>query len=147
MNASPFEIALKIALSAHEGRQTTDGRPYILHPLHLALEFDDELLQVVALLHDVLEDSEDHFREAYETQIEHEFGPSVLSAVEHLTKHEDETYMEYVKRCKKNVTARLVKIADLKHNMDLTRIPRIDDDWILKRTRRYHRALRLLEDA
>jgi (p)ppGpp synthase/HD superfamily hydrolase len=139
-----LENALIMAAAAHTGQETADGRPYILHPLHVAAQFDDLTLKVVAILHDVVEDGDVDLG-----RIHHDFGASVAHAVDALSRRDEEKYFQFIDRLAKNHLARAVKIADIRHNMDLTRVPHLDrnDDWPLKRTARYHRALRTLERA
>ena len=110
--------AINVAFKAHEGQKDRAGIPYVTHPLHLAESMDDEDSTVAALLHDVIEDTdmtlEDLRNEGFtETQLE---------AVRLLTHEDNVLYMAYVRELGENPLARKVKLADLKHNMDRTRI-------------------------
>lgn len=137
-----FERALKRALEVHWGQKTADGGPYIMHPLHVAMQFlGDEEMMAAAVLHDVCEDGGPS-----PAGLRAEFNKAVGDIVEALTRREGEKYRDYIERLGHDEAARAIKIEDLKHNMDLERVPVIDDDWILARTRRYHRALRRLEE-
>lgn len=109
--------AMNIAYDAHHGQYDKGGVPYIFHPMHLAEQMDTEDECIVALLHDVVEDTDVTFE-----YLENEFSKDVMDAIRLLTHDKDEDYMEYVKRIKTNEIARKVKMADLKHNSDKTRI-------------------------
>lgn len=113
-----IETALRIATAAHDGQLDRGGEPYILHPLHVAMQLGSQDEKVVAILHDVLEDTEvtedDLVREGIK--------PRQLAALHALTKREGQTYDQYLRAVADNQLARVVKMADLEHNMDLTRL-------------------------
>ena len=109
--------AMQIAYEAHHGQLDKCGMPYIFHPYHLAEQMEDEYAVCVALLHDVLEDT-DFPREI----LEKEFPIAVMEAVDLLTHKEGVPYLEYVEKLKDNPLARTVKLADLTHNCDSTRL-------------------------
>ena len=136
--------AMKIAFDVHREQVDKSGLPYVFHPFHLAEQMQDEITTVVALLHDVIEDTD------YTLQMlrEEGFGEDVLEALRLLT-HSDDVkteadYMAYVAKIKENPVARAVKIADLEHNADLTRLPKIKDKDIM-RAAKYQKALMLLK--
>lgn len=111
-------LALEIAVSAHEGQRDKGGHPYILHPVQVASRVKEHDEQVVALLHDVVEDTDwtlDRLRDAG-------FSAAVVAAVDAITRRESESRQAYLTRCKADPIAKAVKIADLKHNMDLSRL-------------------------
>ncbi|MBQ9871933.1 MAG: bifunctional (p)ppGpp synthetase/guanosine-3',5'-bis(diphosphate) 3'-pyrophosphohydrolase [Eubacterium sp.] len=133
--------AIRFAFQAHEGQLDRSGLPYILHPLHLAEQMTSEDACVTALLHDVLEDTdvtvEDLRKEGFsETQIE---------AVELLSRSEDEDYFDYVRRIRSNALAKEVKLADLAHNRDRTRLEYISEKDE-KRFQKYTEAVRILTE-
>ena len=107
-----YETSLKHARKAHEGQLDKRGRPYIQHVLEVsqAVAFMGEEYAVVGLLHDVLEDSELKDVSEYPLRIQ-----AALTAI---TRRPGETYMEYLRRCKKDSIAKHVKIADIKLNYD-----------------------------
>lgn len=111
-------IALEIATNAHKGQKDLGGRDYIEHPKAVAnlLETDEE--KTVGYLHDVLEDTSITEEDLVTMGISSE----IVSAIKVLTKKRGEPYTEYIERVKENELARKVKIADLQHNMDLSRI-------------------------
>ena len=133
--------AMRLCFQAHKNQLDKSGIPYVFHPIHLAEQMQDEETTLVALLHDVVEDSE-YSLEALRAM---GFGETVLEAIALMTHDEKVPYMDYVARIKPNPIARAVKIADLKHNSDLSRLDAVDDK-AMARVEKYARALRLLEE-
>lgn len=137
-----LQKALNIAIKAHKGQVDKAGVDYINHPVYLALQMNTAQEKMVALLHDVLEDSDLYTYEdlcnifGYEEEI----ADSVLV----LTHKKSETYFDYIRYIKVygNIPLK-VKIADLKHNMDLSRLPNVTDKD-LSRMKRYEKALKIL---
>lgn len=107
------------SFNAHKNDIDKSGYPYFHHPLTLALQFDDETSAIVALLHDVVEDHGDKYPLSY---IRKEFGDEVADAIDLLTHRKGVPYMDYVSEIKNNPIARNVKLADLKHNTNLSRL-------------------------
>ena len=130
-----------VAFRAHEGQMDRAGLPYILHPIHVAEQMTNEDSCVVALLHDVIEDTD-----LTEQDLRKEgFTDPQIEAVLLMTRSKDEDYFEYVRRLKKNEIAREVKRADLAHNMDRTRLKELrpkDEERFLK----YQKAWQILAD-
>ena len=132
--------ALKLCFNAHKDQVDKSGLPYVFHPFHLAEQMRDENTTVVALLHDVVEDTDytlDDLRDMG-------FGDEIIEALSYMTHDPSVPYMEYVKKIKENEIARKVKLADLKHNSDITRLDYIDQH-ALERVEKYAQAIRLLE--
>ena len=115
---SDLEKAIEIAVSAHRGGEDKAGDPYILHPLSLMLQFDDLDEMIVAVLHDTVEDSSLTLGALEEAG----FSSAVVTAVDALTRRENESYQEFISRLGSNSLARQVKLADLEHNMDVRRL-------------------------
>ena len=116
-----LEKAIMLATEAHKGQKDKGGKCYILHALRVMLCFEKEEQQIVAVLHDVLEDTEineEYLRNAG-------FSKNVVEAVVCLTKKQHENYFDYIERVKQNDIARMVKLADLQDNMNLKRIKNI----------------------
>jgi len=128
--------AILIAAQAHDGQYDKRGKPYILHPLHLMsqLMFDIQLA-TIAVLHDVVEDSEVTITDLYG----YGFSYRVLYAVELLTHTSNESYNEYIEKIAGNYDAIRVKRKDLEHNSDITRLKGVTDKD-LKRMEKYHKA-------
>lgn len=105
--------AMKYAYNAHLGQLDYNNVPYIFHPYHLAEQMDDEVSCTVALLHDVVEDTEITIED-----LKKEFPAKVTDAVALLTHDEAVDYFDYVNALKHNDVARKVKLADLDHNSD-----------------------------
>lgn len=135
-----LERAICTALEAYGGDTDKAGEPYIRHPLRVMQAVETDTERVVALLHDVVEDSENHTLD----DIRERFDEEVHDAVECLTKQDGEDYLEeYIPRIAENDVARAVKRADIEDNLDLTRLPELDEDDT-DRIRKYHRALQRL---
>jgi|LGVE01.1.fsa_nt_gb (p)ppGpp synthase/HD superfamily hydrolase len=133
------EIALKIAEEAHDGQFDKAGKPYIDHPKYVASAFNDDERYIVALLHDVIEDS--NFDAI---QLIHRGIPlEIVESVEILTKSKGEDYFKYLERIKQNSIAKDVKLEDLKHNMDLNRILSLSDQDH-ERLKKYQKAYKYL---
>ena len=132
--------ALRLAYEAHAGQFDKSGVPYVFHPLHLAEQMEDEESIIAALLHDVVEDT------AYSLADLRAMGfpEKSLEAVALLTHDPAEPYLSYVARVKENPIARRVKLADLRHNSDLSRIKKVTERD-LERVEQYAAAIRLLE--
>ena len=133
--------AYKIAFEAHRDQIDKTGLPYIHHPLHLAAQMTDEVTTCVALLHDVVEDSDMTF-EDLETM---GFGGDILDALRLMTHDDDVPYMDYVREIKKNPIASKVKRADLMHNSDTTRLDVVTEKD-LQRVEKYKKALAILDE-
>lgn len=112
--------ALRLAYAAHHEQTDKSGQPYIFHPYHLAEQMTDEVSVCVALLHDVVEDTDLTFAD-----LEREFPPEVTDALRLLTHEKGTDYFDYVRAIKKNPVAVKVKLADLAHNSDETRVCRV----------------------
>lgn len=131
--------AMIIAFNAHKEQLDKSGIPYIFHPFHLAEQMDDEESVCVALLHDVVEDTDITFEDLKKEG----FTDNILNALKLLTHDDNVEYMDYVKEIKKNDIAKKVKLADLKHNSDLSRLDVIDD-YVLERVNKYKKAIAYL---
>lgn len=136
-----LESAIKIAVNAHEGDTDKGGNTYIRHPLRLMEQMDTQQERVVAVLHDVVEDS------AYQLEtIEDSFGVEISEAVSALTKSDEADYLEeYIPELATNPLARKVKKADLRDNLDITRLSDVAQSDI-DNLQKYHRSLQKLRD-
>ena len=132
--------ALKICFNAHINQVDKTGLPYVFHPFHLAEQMDDEDGVCLALLHDVVEDTNITFDDL----INEGFNENIISALKLLTHNDDTPYIEYVLKIKENPLARKVKLADLKHNSDLSRLD-LSIDKIPPKYELYKEAIRILE--
>jgi (p)ppGpp synthase/HD superfamily hydrolase len=131
--------AMIFAYQAHQGQTDKSGLPYIYHPMHIAEQMEDESTTVCALLHDVVEDT--HY--TLEDLIKQGYPSEIIEALSLLTHNKDISYMDYVRKIKSNKIASTVKLADLQHNSDLSRLEVIDDD-ALKRIEKYRKAMQIL---
>lgn len=133
--------ALRLSFSAHKDQVDKSGIPYVYHPFHLAEQMDSEEAVIVALLHDVVEDTD----YTIEDLIEMGFSKSVTDALKLMTHDETVPYMDYVAKIKPNPIARAVKLADLRHNSDISRLETVDDK-ALRRVQKYKEAIAFLEN-
>lgn len=127
-----------IAYEAHKNQVDKSGVPYIYHPIHVAEQMDTENECIIALLHDVVEDTNVTFK-----QLEEVFSKEIIDILKLLTREENIEYDEYIKRIKNNSIACKVKIADLTHNLDKTRLDFVTEVDV-KRNEKYKRALQIL---
>ncbi|TEU14467.1 MAG: GTP pyrophosphokinase [Anaerolineales bacterium] len=134
-----LEDAILLAVQAHQGQKDKAGAPYILHPLRVMFRMGSDVEMMVAILHDVLEDTQYTLLDLQQAG----YLEQVLEALDCLTRRENETYEEFIERVETNPLARKVKIADLEDNMDIRRIsaPQEKDMERLKRYRRAWSAL------
>ncbi|MDE5883644.1 MAG: GTP pyrophosphokinase [Oscillospiraceae bacterium] len=135
------KLAMQICFEAHKDQTDKSQLPYVFHPIHLAEQMQTEETIITALLHDVVEDS------SYTLQDLKNYGfpETVLEAVSLLTHEKTIPYFSYIAAIKQNSIARAVKLADLRHNSDLSRLDKIRPDD-LERRQKYLRAIAILED-
>ena len=139
-----LERAIEIAVSAHKGVKDKGGNPYILHPLRVMLSLNSEEEKIVGVLHDVVEDAEDW---TFEKLQDEGFSTQILEGLQSVTKtSEDENYDEFVQRALTNAIGRQVKIADIKDNLDVTRID-ILTEKDMKRLQSYKKSLMTLQSG
>ncbi len=133
---SNLDRAIILATRAHSGQVDRAGQPYILHPLRVMLKMSNEEARIVAVLHDVLEDTE---VTAHDLAAEG-FSEEIIEAVQAMSRRDDEDYEAFIQRAKQNSIARTVKMADIEDNMDPSRNlePSVKD---MERLSKYGRAL------
>ena len=118
-----LESAIQLAAKAHAGQQDKAGKPYILHPIRVMLSVSTTEEQIAAILHDTVEDTSVTFEQLSEAG----FSAEIISAVRALTKLDGESRVEAARRAAKHPIARQVKLADVKDNLDISRIPHLTD--------------------
>ena len=131
--------AMNICFEAHKDQKDKSGQPYVFHPFHLAEQMTDEETTIVALLHDVVEDTS----VTLDDLAAEGFSQSVLDAIALMTHAPGVNYMDYVAEIKKNPIAKAVKIADLTHNSTLSRLNEITPKD-LERVETYRKAKEFL---
>jgi (p)ppGpp synthase/HD superfamily hydrolase len=131
-----LEDAISLAAKAHRGCKDKAGAVYILHPLRVMLRMKTNDERIIALLHDVVEDTEYTLEDLRKAG----YSQKILQSLDYLTKRDGEEYKEFINRVKHNPLARKVKIADVEDNLDLARIknPKKRD---FMRIEKYRRAL------
>ena len=132
--------AMKLCFEAHKDQLDKSGVPYVFHPFHVAEQMSDEATTIVALLHDVVEDTDYTLEDIAAMG----FGQDVVDALALMTHDKSVPYLEYVAKIKDNPIARTVKLADLAHNSDPTRLDAIDEK-AKERLAKYKKAIKLLE--
>lgn len=137
---SNLNLAIQIATEAHDGQEDKGGAPYILHPLRVMMSVDGARERIAAVLHDVAEDCPAWPLERLRQQ---NFSGAVCDALDALTRRHGEDYWDFIDRCGNNSIARIVKLADLKDNLDLSRI-KAPTEKDCDRMRKYVRASVLL---
>jgi len=110
-----YKKALEYAASKHAGKKRKNGDNFIIHPIRVSQEVKTETQKIIALLHDVLEDTD-----ATYTELKELFGIEIAHTVLVLTREEGETYEDYIKRVRTNSDAVAVKIADIADNLSDT---------------------------
>ncbi|MBF0357584.1 MAG: GTP pyrophosphokinase [Magnetococcales bacterium] len=140
--ATLLETAIAMAVAGHSGQVDKADQPYILHPLRIMMRVRGETLRIVAVLHDLVEDTATTFADLRQAG----FSTEVIEALEHLTHQEDEDYESYIVRVKGNELARHVKLRDLEDNMDIRRLNHVPSERDWKRLRKYRLAWSVLND-
>lgn len=131
--------AISLCFEKHKNQVDKCGLPYPFHPFHVAESMKDEYTTCVALLHDIVEDTDTSLEDLKIMG----FPNEIVTAISYMTHDENVPYLEYVKKIKSNSIAKEVKISDLKHNSDLTRLDEITEKD-LKRLEKYEKALEIL---
>lgn len=130
--------ALKLCFKAHKKQVDKTGVPYVFHPYHVAEEMDSETAVTCALLHDAIGEEYD-----YEYLKNTGFPDEVIDILKILNHDKDVPFFDYIKAVAKNPIAKQVKISDLKHNADLSRLGE-KDEATLKRVAKYKKAIKIL---
>ena len=137
---STLEKAIAIACKAHNGKKDKAGASYILHPLRVMMRMDSPREMMVAVMHDVVEDSE---KWTLQKLNDEGFDQEIINAIDSLTKRGEETYMEFITRVSHNTIGIKVKLADLEDNMNVMRLGNLTEKDIA-RIDKYHDAWKVL---
>lgn len=134
-----LERAIALASIKHKGQLDKGGNPYILHPINVMKEMYTLQEKIIAVLHDIIEDTDvdEHFLKAYG------INEIAIKSISTLTKKEEDSYMEYIKKVSQDYFARRVKIVDLEQNMDLSRLTYVTEADI-RRKDKYIKAHKYL---
>jgi len=128
--------AIALAVEAHQGQVDRAGQPYILHPLRVMFQLKSDIDRIVAILHDVVEDTAYTFADLRQMG----YSEEIINALDGVTRREEESYEAFVERSAQNPISRRVKLADLTDNMDIRRIAEELSDKDVARLKRYQRA-------
>lgn len=138
---APLEHAIAFASRKHAGQLDKTGEPHILHPMRVMLALNDPFARQVAVLHDVLEDTD-----ATRSELLHEgFDIKVVEGVVAISKKNGEDYETYLRRLAKNLIALRVKRADISDNMSPTRLYKMTPEKRIKLRDKYTFAINLLD--
>jgi (p)ppGpp synthase/HD superfamily hydrolase len=140
-NITLLEKALKIATKAHEGQTDKAGAPYIFHPIRVSNRCSTDEERITALLHDTIEDTE----VTVEYLLMEGFPRNIVDAILSVTRNENESYEDFIKRSRLNPTGRQVKLHDLEDNMDITRLNELTEKDVY-RLNKYLKAYRYLKE-
>lgn len=132
--------ALVISMKAHKGQKDKAGKKYIFHPIKVAMLSKRYKTKIVALLHDVIEDSEVTIED-----LSKHFDEDIVLAVDCITKKKGQDYQEYLNIVKNNELSRKVKIADLTHNSNLNRLEKITEKDRMRKEK-YLKAIEFLRN-
>lgn len=136
-----LEHAIALAVEKHTGQVDKYGKPYILHPLRVMFKLNGQTEQTVGILHDVVEDSDITFDDLRQMG----YSEDIVTALDGVTRRNDETYEEFVQRSKQHPISRRVKLADLEDNMDIRRLSNELTEKDFARLQRYRAAWELLQ--
>lgn len=139
---SDLEKAILLAVQSHQGQKDKSGATYILHPLRVMLRMSSDEERIVAVLHDVVEDTPTTLEDLRNEG----FSEKILDALDCLTRREGEPYEDFIQRIKANSIARKVKLADLEDNMDVRRLPDLREKD-LERLKKYERSWKELRSG
>jgi (p)ppGpp synthase/HD superfamily hydrolase len=136
-----LEDAIILAAAAHKGQRDRNDEPYIMHPIRVMAQLWDHDERMVAILHDVVEDTDVTLVDLRKSG----FSDRIVDAVDAISRRKDagESFSQYIQRVKHNPLATKVKIADLRDNSNLDRLPKVES-YDLRRLDRYNRALQYL---
>ena len=132
--------AINLMYKYHNGQFDKSGLPYVFHPFTVAFNMKDEETCIVALLHDIVEDTACTFEE-----LETLFSDEIVNAIKLMTHNPNEDYFSYIEKISTNRIASLVKISDLKHNSDKSRLNNITKKDI-NRIEKYRKAIEILSN-
>lgn len=133
-------LAARVAARAHAGHVRKDGTPYIAHPIRVAIRCDSKQAKIVALLHDVVEDTDVSFDDLRELG----FTQEIIEAIDSVTKRPGEKYADFILRSKANVHGRQVKLMDIEDNLEDQSALDPDEAKFLRN--RYEKAREVLND-
>lgn len=135
-------LALTCAFLAHGNQFDKEKKPYILHVIRVASKFDKKEEIIIALLHDVLEDSSITDKDLYEMG----FSDDIVQVVKLLTRRKLQKYEDYIISVSKNPVAKRIKIEDIKDNSRLVRLMNLNKITRYRLKRKYEKAIRLLSE-
>lgn len=140
-NNELLEKALWLAIHAHMGQVDKAGTSYIFHPIRVSCKCSTDEERIVALLHDTIEDT----NVTADYLLGEGFTRNIVDAILSVTRNEDESYEDFIRRCRMNPIGRQVKLHDLEDNMDISRLPQVTEKY-LAQLNKYIEAYRYLKE-
>jgi len=131
--------AIRIAVEYHQYQLDKCGEPYVLHPLRVMILQKTNERRIIAVLHDVVEDTSSTFE-----FLSKYFDEDIVMSVVALTKSKNEDYYDYIERCKKNENAKYVKIGDIADNLSGDRLAKLDSSTRERLEKKYRKAMEIL---
>jgi len=131
-----LEQAIALAVEKHRGQRDKYGQPYIMHPIRVMMQLETDTERIVGILHDIVEDSDVTFADLRAMG----YDEIIISALDGVTRRDDESYEEFVTRTAQNPLSVRVKLADLQDNMDIRRLPHELTEQDFARLQRYRKA-------
>ena len=128
--------AFLLCMVKHWKQKDKAGKRYVWHPIHVMMNVKGYNEKIVALLHDIIEDTDVTIPDLKNLK----FSKEVVEAVDVISKKKEQEYFSYLKSIKDNSIAKKVKIEDLKHNSDLKRLRSISQKDI-ERAIKYKKAI------
>lgn len=137
-----LEMAISLAVKHHANQKDKGGNPYIEHPLWVMVHTTGYKCKIAAVLHDIVEDTD----VTIEDLKIYGFDKEIVDAIRLLTKDKNSTYEEYIDSLFENPIAVKVKLKDLEHNMDLSRLLNGITEKDKKRNERYRNTYNYILD-
>ena len=135
-----LDDAIQLAVQEHSGQKDKNLQPYILHPLRVMLAVSNDYEKMVAIMHDLVEDT----TVSIAFLITQEYPTEVVDAIDAMSKRSEETYMQYLVRVKANPIARTVKISDIRDNGSPMRLYMLAPNTIEYLSKKYAKAMKYL---
>jgi len=134
-----LDTAIQIAVESHKGQLDKIGEPYILHPLRVMLMQNSEERRIIAVLHDVVEDTSATFE-----FVGKYFDKDIVGSIEAMTRRDGEKWEDFITRCKMDPDAMYIKMADIADNMSEYRLGRLDSATRERLKKKYKKGMNIL---
>ena len=136
-----LEEVILLAAKKHYGQKDKSGKPYILHPIEVMCSVPTVEEKIVAIAHDLIEDTDTTLDDLRNLNIPEELVEAIYS----VTKRKNEKYSDFIKRASENEVGIKVKIADIEHNTRQDRVEKLDIIIVQRMMTKYEKALNFLK--